>query len=97
MPEHDFSQLYEQYPSVIEQMHKIFTSHKFILSLARQNQALYIEALHSYREKDEPFRIVHGILTKYMNRYPELITKTGKVPSDNIFGQSSECEQWRKI
>ncbi len=97
MPEHDFSQLYERYPSIIEQMPEIFTGHKFILNLAQQNQALYIEALRGYHKKDEPFRIVHGILAKYMNKYPELITKTGKVPSDNIFGQSSECEQWRKI
>ncbi len=97
MSEHDFSQLYERYPSLIEQMPETFTSHTFILSLAQQNQALYIEALYSYHEKDEPFRIVHSILSRHLNNYPEVIAKTGEAESDNIFGQKSRCEHWRKI
>lgn len=45
MPEHDFSNIYAQYPDIIAQMPEAFTSHQFILELARQNQTIYIEAL----------------------------------------------------
>jgi hypothetical protein len=44
MTEHDFSQLYEQYPTIIQQMDDTFTSHEFILKLAQQNQTQYVEA-----------------------------------------------------
>jgi len=45
MPEHDFSNIYAQYPDIIAQMPEAFTSHQFILELARQNQTINIEAL----------------------------------------------------
>ena len=102
MPEHDFNALFEQYPAVIAQMPTIFTSHEFILCLAQQNQALYIEALFSYRKATRrgtpaPFMIVHGILSKHLNAYPKLVTRIGDAPSKNIFGQPSECAQWRRL
>lgn len=49
MTEHDFSQLYEQYPTIIEQMEDEFTSHKFILKLAQQNQTQYVVKLFAIR------------------------------------------------
>ncbi len=51
MTNHDFSQLYAQYPTIIEQMSPEFTAHQFILRLAQANQSLYIEALYDYRNK----------------------------------------------
>ena len=43
MSAHDFDTLYAEYPDLIAQMPAVFTSHQFILRLAQQNQALYIE------------------------------------------------------
>ena len=40
--QHDFDELYAQYSAVIAQMPETFTSHEFILELARQHQAIYI-------------------------------------------------------
>ena len=102
MSEHDFSALYEQYPAVITQMPTIFTSHQFILRLAQQNQALYIDALHSYRDAAHrgapaPFMIVHSILSKRLNAHPDLVKRLDDVPSTDIFGQPNECAQWKKL
>jgi hypothetical protein len=102
MPEHDFTALFEHYPTIIGHMPEVFTSHQFILRLAQQHQTLYIKALYSYRHSPHrgspaPFRTVHGILSRHLNAYPELITHIGTVKSTDIFGQVQECAQWRKL
>ena len=103
MPEHDFSALYEQYQTAIAQMPETFTSHQFILELARQNQTLYIEALYSYRlhvhrDAPAPFMMVHGILAQHLAAYPNLIEQIRKdAPSTDIFGQDNLCSEWRKV
>ena len=103
MTEHDFGALYAQYPTTIVQMPETFTSHQFILELARQNQTLYIEALYSYRHhahKDTaaPFMIVHGILAQHLAEYPSLLEQIRKnAPSSDIFGQENLCSEWRKV
>ena len=103
MAKFDFSRLYDQYPAIISQMDQHFTSHEFILELARRNQVAYIEALHSYRRilregKPAPFMIVHGILARHLASYSRLIKEVNPgVPSVDIFGQESEAALWRKV
>ena len=103
MSGHDFSKLYAQYPSVISQMEQHFTSHEFILELARQNQVAYIEALYAYRRnlrggKPAPFMMVHGILARHLSSYPRLIMEVNPgVPSIDIFGQENTASLWRKV
>lgn len=102
MPRHDFDALFEQYPAVIAQMPEVFTSHAFILRLAQQNQALYIEALYSYREATHrgaaaPFMMVHSVLARRLNAHPDRVRRLGDVPSTDIFGKPNECAQWRKL
>ena len=103
MAEYDFSEFYEQYSSIIEQMPKEFTSHEFILELARQNQTFYIEALYHYRHTlyrnaPAPFMNVHGVLAKGLARFPELVEKIrDSVPSEDIFRVSNTCSKWRKV
>lgn len=102
MATHDFRPLYACYPSIIAQMPDTFTSHQFILELARQNQALYIEALysyrhHTYRNACAPFMMVHGVLAQHLAAYPGLIEQTSRgVPSVDIFGQVVGATAWRK-
>ena len=96
MSEYDFVVLFEQYPTIIAQMPLNFTSHEFILRLAQQNQALYVEALYVYRDGN-PFQIVHGILAKGLRRYPELITHEGETMGEDIFGQTNSTAHWQKI
>jgi len=98
MPQHDFSPLFKKYPGLIEQMPAVFTSHQFILLLAQQNQTLYIDALDSYRHEPAPFRIVHGVLANHLHAYPKSIELVrGDAPSADIFGQSGECSEWRRL
>ena len=96
MSEHDFGALFDGYRRVIDQMPAVFTSHQFILRLAQQNQALYVDALYSYRHVPAPFRTVHGMLARHLNAHKNL-EKLGKVASTDIFGQPNECEQWKKV
>ena len=80
----------------------VFTSHQFILKLAEQNQAAYIEALYayrnvSYRDKVAPFLMVHGILANQLPKLPNLVTQIpGYISSRDIFGDDSTCTQWKK-
>lgn len=103
MPKHNFDALFEQYPAIIAQMPETFTSHEFILCLAQQNQALYVEALYSYRDSlhrgaPAPFLMVHSILSKRLKLYPNLVKLDRyDVPSTDIFGHPNECAQWKKL
>jgi len=99
---HDFSALYACYPDVIQQMEDVFTSHEFILKLAHQHERMYVEALYSYRDslhrgRPTPFRAVHDILSKHLRTLPGLVTYLGEVQSEDIFKQSNNCAQWRRV
>jgi len=101
MPRHDFRALYARYPSLIIQMTSSFTSHAFVMHLARTYQALYVEALESYsdtlhRGKPAPFMVVHGILSRRLAAYPHLIRRCGQVPSRDMFGRARRCALWEK-
>ena len=102
MPTHDFTELFGKYEKVVGRMPDTFTSHKFILQLARQEQRLYIEALHAYRNKKHrgkpaPFLILHGILAQQLSASPKLIRQMGRVNSTDIFGYSNVCAKWKKL
>ena len=103
MPKDDFIALFDRYPAIIERMQKTFTSHQFIVQLARQEQKLYIEALYAYRNKRRrgkrtPFLMVHGILAQQLTKCPKLIRYAGKEKnSTDIFGQPNSCAKWEKV
>jgi hypothetical protein len=100
---YDFTQLYGHYPEAIAEMPVTFTSHKFILRLAQENQTLYIEALYEYRNRlragvPAPFMLVHGVLANHLHEYPGLITKVSSaVSSHDIFGGDNTASQWRRV
>jgi len=97
MSQYNFSQLFEH---TIAQMPDRFDSHEFILRLAQENQKLYIEALYHFRnskEPEAPFMVVHGILARHLNEYPELIKNIGTGRSENIFGEVNACAEWEKM
>lgn len=102
MPKHDFKPLYAQYPAIIDQMPDKFSSHEFILCLAQQHQALYVEALYAYRNtihrgKAAPFLIVHRVLSTHLLAYPNLVRRLEDIESVDIWGQSNRCAAWAKV
>lgn len=102
MSNHDFGPLTAQYPDVIASMRDDFTAHELILRLAQQNQRLYVEALHSYKDSPAgstptPFLIVHRMLAKRLSDFPHLVQYQGDVPSKDMFGNESKCSQWKKL
>ncbi len=97
MGKHDFTELYEQYPVLIASMTPGFSSHEFILELAQQHQTAYVDALYAYRDSGEPFKIVHGQLSKHLKAFPELVEAIGSADSHDIFGNLNTCAQWRQL
>ncbi len=97
MTKRDLSELFACYPELIIQMPPVFTSHEFILALARQHQRLYIEALYAYRDAVDPFKTVHATLAMHLKQYPELVRYDQRVSSRNIFGRPGDCAQWEKL
>lgn len=103
MAKHDFGALYAKYPVVIRNMPEVFTSHEFILELARRYQKLYVEALYSYRdvkhrEAEAPFMMVHGVLALHLLNYPTMIKQVRReTASKNIFGEDDTCSEWERI
>lgn len=79
MARFDFTPLFNDYPATIALMRDNFTSHEFILLLARRNQSHYIEALHEYRLDTDPFQVVHGILSKHLHEHSGLVRYESEV------------------
>ena len=103
MPRHDFSELVDTYPGIIEQLDDEFSSHEFILALAQGQQRLYIEALYAYRDvthkgAEAPFQVVHGFLAKHLHDFADLVELAGiAYESEDIFGKVQRCAKWRKL
>lgn len=100
---HDFTALFDAYPTAIAAMGNQFSSHRFIQQLAHQEQVLYIEALYAYRHhlrngKPAPFMMVHGILAGHLERMPELVRKVGTdSDSHDLFGGENAAVLWEKV
>ena len=92
-----FNPLFTYYRHTIQEMSSSFDSHEFIARLAQEHQSEYIEALAAYRQSRAPFKVVHGILAKRLNSFPELIMQDGGTISEDIFGDRCSCMKWRKL
>lgn len=94
--------LVAKYPQLIREMPPVFNSHQFILHLARNNQAGYVEALYAFRGRlhkgyPSPFKALHTRLAMELAKHPTLIKRDHVVQSTDIFGQGSRAVLWRRI
>lgn len=90
-------ELLVHYPLVIEQMSSVFTSHQFILQLARQYQCEYIGVLHLYRDNPAPFRQAHAQIAQRLHDFPLLVELIGDENSHDIFGDKVNCARWKRL
>jgi hypothetical protein len=99
-PTERLTELFDQYDTIIRMMpkKKDFSSHEFILKLAKHNQRAYIEALHLYKDRTAPFDILHGLLAKELKHHSSLVEHTKvKYKSQDIFNQHKPCSWWARI
>jgi len=99
---HDFTALEARFDEIIELMPEKFTSHLFILKLAKANQRAYVEALYAYRDvlfegTPAPFMSVHSVLARRLAARTDRITLIEHIPSDNIWQEGSDAAQFRKV
>lgn len=89
--------LIEHFHEVIDQLQgPEFTSHQFILFLARNYQRPYVQAPHYYRENGTPFQTLHGQLSAGLHKFRDRLVRLGDVESVNNFSQQVKCTAWRK-
>lgn len=75
-----------------------FTTHKFILELARTNQKEYIEALYACKDSDAPFRDLHNEISQRLKSHDGLVEHLGFADvSTNIWGGENRCAKWKKL
>ena len=97
MSKNAFKDLEKIYPKIVGLMPDEFDSHDFFLTLAQQNQQLYVELLSGYRDKKQPFRSVHKEIAKRLKKRDDLVVHIGDHSSKNIFGLENDVAVWRKV
>jgi hypothetical protein len=80
--------------SIIGQIQRPFDSHAFIKRFTKEFQTDYVAFLSQY--SNEPFREVHKQIGKFLSEnQTELgIGRSGRIVSENIFGEQTENEEW---
>jgi lipoate-protein ligase A len=81
---------------IINELPRPFDSHRFIQVFTQQFQSAYSEMLNTYSDSDEPFKIVHQQIARFLSENQNTlgVVKQGKDKSLNIFGASNENEVW---
>ena len=81
---------------IINELPRPFDSHRFIQVFTQQFQLAYSEMLSTYPDSNEPFKIVHQQIARFLSENQNTlgVAKQGKDKSLNIFGAANENEVW---
>ncbi|HPL93512.1 MAG TPA: hypothetical protein PLK02_00210 [Paludibacteraceae bacterium] len=84
--------------AIIGELPNEFDSHYFIQKFAQKFQREYIEMLNLYIDNGVPFQTVNQQISSFLAKNEDNfgIKGQGKISSQNIFGNNSECERWLK-
>jgi hypothetical protein len=76
---------------------KTFDSHKFIQHFSKKFEAEYVDFLCQYTTNR--FKTVNAEIALFMTNHKEAlgIIDLGKVYSQNVFGDSTQIENWEKV
>jgi hypothetical protein len=81
---------------VIDEMPENFDSHDFFRKMNRQKPSKYVEELCFYKDRPDPFFVLHPLIARSLASNDRL-KKKGKVKSPNIGGKSTSNESWLKL
>lgn len=97
----DFLQMhYNNISHIIQSLPDIFDSHDLICELHFQNEHELTLIYTEYsKNKKKGHQIVNSLIAKFLDSHSSdlMITRTGKTRSRNVFGNITECEQWKKL
>lgn len=82
--------------NIIDLMPEEFDSHDFIQKMTRQYPSEYANELSIYKDRDDPFLILHPAIARKLASNDRL-KQMGKVNSPNIGGKSTSNESWLKL
>lgn len=98
MPESVFDKLEEIYPSIVDMMpDDLFNTHEFMLTLVKEHQELYVQALIEYSQHDQPSLMVVEQIVKRLREHNDLIIYVRSEFIENVFEQKRDFEVWRKV
>jgi len=98
MPKSVFEKLEEIYPSIIDLMpDELFNTHEFMLTLVKEHQGLYVQALIEYSQYDQPSLLVVERIVKGLRERNDLIIYVRSESIENVFEQKLDFEVWQKV
>ncbi len=82
----------------IDRMEVEFDSHQLIVDIMTSEPAPYIQELNDLAHELRPFQRLHQKIGERLLVFrPQLIEKTDRKDSANIFGRLNENQGWRKV
>jgi len=75
-----------------------FSSHDFIEKFSQNHESDYIGMLIKYKKSGFAFRTVHSIIALYLSNNMDFfhIEKTSKIKSENVHGNLSIIQWWKR-
>lgn len=89
----------EYFETVIAQMGPTFDSHAFIERFMSMYESVYVGQLSGYSDAKAPFRTLHAQIVRYLALHADElgIRPSRRVPSKNIKGNETYCQEWEKL
>ncbi len=84
-------------PDTVNSSPRQFTTHQFIIALAKEYQHAYIEALYEHLDSERPFQTFHSRIGKHLRQAETLVRFVREEGDADIFGQISDNTLWERI
>ncbi|MFA7450511.1 MAG: hypothetical protein WCY79_03015 [Bacteroidales bacterium] len=83
---------------IINDMSDTFDSHDFIKKFSKRFELDYVDLLAT-ANSIEPFQTVNKQIGRFLsdNQTMLRIECMGKINSENVFGNKTKCEKWKKV
>ncbi|MCE9573528.1 MAG: hypothetical protein K8W52_10255 [Deltaproteobacteria bacterium] len=80
---------------LVQTMPPVFDSHALIIQAMQRHPQLYTMDLYSFVASDDPIQQLHASIGQRLLGI-DTIEPTRRVPSQNVRGQTSENQEWRR-